>query len=65
MKNTVVSPRDSNRVKFDIMPEEYRSQKASHAEKNSHTRQTSGLSAELKQKVIDAGNVNEKSYPKT
>ena len=62
MKNTVVSPRDSNRVKFDIMPEEYRSQKASHAAKSSHT---SGLSAELKQKVIDAGNVNEKSYPKT
>ena len=25
-KNSVISPRDSNRVKFDIQPEEYRSQ---------------------------------------
>jgi len=56
---TLVSPRDPTRVKFQAAsPSEKRSH---HNPKSSHT---SGLSAELKTKVIDAG-MNEKAYPKT
>ena len=60
MKNpAIVSPRESTRVKFQASsPSDKRSH---HNPKSSHT---SGLSAELKTKVIDAG-MNATSYPKT
>ena len=58
--NSVISPRNDGRVKFSMHVPEQKSQAV--FPKSVHT---SGLSSELKSKVIDAVAVHEKSYPKT